>query len=91
MRSTKAKHYDLVFLDHKMPGMDGIETLKHAKKYSPETRYIALTANAGTNARNEYITAGFDDYLPKPFKGDEMMKILRRYLGVRGSGVGVRG
>ena len=76
----KQKHYDLVFLDHKMPGMDGIETLGHAKKYSPETRYIALTANAGTNARNEYIAAGFDDYLPKPFKSDEMMKILRRYL-----------
>ena len=76
----KAKHYDLVFLDHKMPGMDGIETLGHAKKYSPDTKYIALTANAGTNARNEYIAAGFDDYLPKPFKGEQMMKILRTYL-----------
>lgn len=76
----KQKHYDLVFLDHKMPGMDGIETLGHAKKHSPDTKYIALTANAGANARNEYIAAGFDDYLPKPFKGDEMMKILKSYL-----------
>lgn len=76
----KAKHYDLVFLDHKMPGMDGIETLKHAKKYSPETKFIALTANSGNNARNEYIAEGFDDYLPKPFKSDEMMKLLKTYL-----------
>ena len=76
----KAKHYDLVFLDHKMPGMDGIETLGHAKKYSPGTKFIALTANSGANARNEYVAAGFDDYLPKPFKSDEMMKILRSCL-----------
>ena len=76
----KANHYDLVFLDHKMPGMDGIETLGHAKKYSPDTKYIALTANSGGNARNEYISLGFDDYLPKPFKSDEMMKILKSYL-----------
>ena len=76
----KANHYDLVFLDHKMPGMDGVETLSHAKKYSPDTKYIALTANAGANARNEYIALGFDDYLPKPFKGDDMMQILKSYL-----------
>ena len=76
----KAKHYDLVFLDHKMPGMDGIETLHHAKEFSEGTKFIALTANAGGNARKEYISLGFDDYLPKPFKGEEMMKILRSYL-----------
>ena len=76
----KAKHYDLVFLDHKMPGMDGIETLKNAKEFAKDTKFIALTANAGANARNEYISLGFDDYLPKPFKGEEMLKILKAYL-----------
>ena len=76
----KGKHYDIVFLDHKMPGMDGVETLKHAKKLSPETKFIALTANASPNARNEYINLGFDDYLPKPFKADEMLKILKACL-----------
>ena len=76
----KSKHYDLVFLDHKMPGMDGVETLTHAKKYSPDTKYIALTANSGGNARNEYIALGFDDYLPNPFKGDDMTAILKAYL-----------
>ena len=76
----KANHYDLVFLDHKMPGMDGVETLGHAKKYSPDTKYIALTANSGANARNEYIALGFDDYLPKPFKANEMFSILKTSL-----------
>ena len=76
----KAGHYDIVFLDHKMPGMDGVETLNHAKKYADGTHFIALTANAGANARNEYIALGFEDYLPKPFKGLEMMKILKSCL-----------
>ena len=76
----KKTHYDLIFLDHKMPGMDGVETLTNAKKYSPNTKYIALTANSGANARNEYIALGFDDYLPKPFKSEEMLKILKTYL-----------
>ena len=76
----KKTHYDVVFLDHKMPGMDGIETLKHAKEYADGTKFIALTANAGGNARAEYIAHGFDDYLPKPFKSDEMMKVLKMCL-----------
>ncbi|MBQ7594706.1 MAG: response regulator [Synergistaceae bacterium] len=76
----KAEHYDIVFLDHKMPGMDGVETLHHAKNHAEGTHFIALTANAGANARNEYIALGFDDYLPKPFKSMEMMKILKECL-----------
>ncbi len=80
IEKIKAGHYDVVFLDHKMPGMDGVETLHHAKNYAVNTHFIALTANAGANARNEYITLGFDDYLPKPFKSMEMMKILKTCL-----------
>lgn len=76
----KASHYDIVFLDHKMPGMDGPTTLGHAKKYTVKTSFIALTANTDGNARAQYIAMGFDDYLPKPFKSMEMMKILRECL-----------
>ncbi|MBQ3646061.1 MAG: response regulator, partial [Synergistaceae bacterium] len=80
LEKMKSEKFDIVFLDHKMPGMDGIETLGRAKKISPDTKYIALTANAGVNARNEYIELGFDDYLPKPFKSLEMIKILKTFL-----------
>ena len=80
LEMMKKNHYDVVFLDHMMPGMNGIETLNHAKKIADDTKFIALTANAGANARAEYISYGFDDYLPKPFKGAEMMRILKACL-----------
>lgn len=82
LEMMKASHYDVVFLDHMMPGMNGIETLNHAKtkSFSRGTKFIALTANAGANARAEYISYGFDDYLPKPFKSAEMMRILKACL-----------
>ena len=79
----KSEHYDIVFLDHKMPGMDGVETLKHAQEIDGPSRlsvYIALTANSGTGLREEYISYGFSDYLPKPMKSDALRKILARYL-----------
>ncbi len=77
------KKYDIVFLDHRMPGMDGIETLNYAKTHVKKSRlpvFIALTADAGSGARERYIALGFDDYLAKPFKPGEMINILRKFL-----------
>ena len=79
----KTNHYDIIFLDHKMPGMDGIETLNAAHEMegpSQLSKYIALTANSGATLREEYISKGFNDYLPKPIKADALRKILSRYL-----------
>ena len=76
-------HYDIIFLDHKMPGLDGVETLKAAKElenYSGDTIFIALTAHSGTGLREEYISLGFDDYLAKPIKTEALKKILATYL-----------
>ena len=78
-----ANRYDLIFLDHKMPGMDGVETLKQARETDGPSRlakYIALTANSGTGLREEYISLGFNDYLPKPIKSDALKKILASCL-----------
>ncbi|MBQ3455066.1 MAG: response regulator, partial [Synergistaceae bacterium] len=75
----KANHYDIIFLDHKMPGMDGVETLNRAHETDGPSRlakYIALTANSGMGLREEYISMGFNDYLPKPIKSDALKKIL---------------
>ncbi|ETP73203.1 signal transduction histidine kinase [Lachnospiraceae bacterium JC7] len=76
--------YDCVFVDHLMPHMDGIETLQKMRE-SEDNRnksipYIALTANAINGAREEYLSAGFDDYLSKPINIDLLEKMLIRYL-----------
>ena len=77
------KKYDIVFLDHRMPGMDGVETLNYAKAHIKTSKlpiFIALTADAGSGARERYIALGFDDYLAKPFKPGEMINILKKFL-----------
>ena len=75
--------YDIVFLDHMMPKMDGMETLKHIQEENlkPEGMYIiALTANAINGAKEKYLSAGFDDYISKPIEIPNLEGILRRYL-----------
>ena len=78
------KTYDIVFLDHRMPGMDGPETLGHLKKRFPEklaqTPVISLTANAMSGAREEYIALGFWDYLSKPVMAEELDAMLLKAL-----------
>ncbi len=78
------KKYDIIFLDHMMPLKDGIETLNEmrAEKNSPniDTPVICFTANAISGARQEYIKAGFDDYLTKPIESDKLEDMLIKYL-----------
>ena len=80
----REKQYDLIFLDHMMPGKDGIVTLKElrAEKGNPnaETRCVCLTANAIPGAREYYISAGFDDYMSKPVHPAELEKLLSELL-----------
>lgn len=82
---VKKKHYDLIFLDHMMPQMDGIETLQKMKLMDADcnrdTPVIMLTANATRGAREEYIAAGFSDYLTKPFHEEDLQELLVKYLG----------
>ncbi|MCR5165782.1 MAG: response regulator, partial [Oscillospiraceae bacterium] len=82
------KHYDIVFLDHMMPQMDGIETLAKLKERElipSDTVVIALTANAVIGAKESYIDAGFSDYLSKPIELDQLEKVLTQYLSVKTS------
>ena len=79
----KNETYDIVFLDHMMPKMDGIETLNEAKeKYllGPDTVVIALTANAVVGAKDMYLNAGFNDYLSKPVEIKTLEKTLVTYI-----------
>lgn len=76
--------YDVIFLDYRMPEMDGIETLKHLKEseseYNRNTPVIALTANAIVGAKERFLKEGFDDYITKPIAGDQLEKVLMEYL-----------
>ena len=76
--------YDVIFLDHRMPEMDGPETLKRMNEMennlSAGAPVISLTANALTNARDEYIRAGYKDYLSKPVRPEELEDMLFYYI-----------
>ena len=83
IEQVKTHNYDIIFLDHMMPKMDGIETLaklNEDKLLSPETHVIALTANAVVGAKEKYIAAGFEDYLSKPIEITKLEEMLKKYL-----------
>lgn len=82
IRMAAKKHYDIIFIDHLMPEMDGIETLKHLKEQDDGsgTVYVALTANAISGAREMYLGEGFTDYVPKPVEGEKLEKLIMGYL-----------
>ena len=80
---VKDIYFDVILLDHMMPEMDGIQTLakiKQSENQCTSVPVIALTANAIVGAKEEYINAGFSDYLSKPIEGMELEKMLMKYL-----------
>lgn len=85
LECVRNKPYDLILLDHMMPEMDGIEALQQMKLLSynsnESTPVIMLTANATRGARDEYIQAGFNDYLTKPVQEEDLLEMLAKYLG----------
>ena len=73
--------YDMIFIDHMMPKMDGIETLEKLKEQTEKLPVcVALTANAVSGAREMYIDAGFTDYMSKPVNGKTLEEMLLDYL-----------
>ena len=78
------KEYHMIFLDHKMPNMDGVQCLEHMREMennpNTNTKVIALTANAVSGAREFYLSHGFDDYLAKPIQGEKLEQLLCQYL-----------
>nr|WP_306799456.1 response regulator [Anaerostipes caccae]DAE59054.1 MAG TPA: hybrid sensory histidine kinase [Caudoviricetes sp.] len=76
--------YDLIFLDHMMPEMDGVETLKVIRSLPNEKKravpVIALTANVTKEAQELFKKEGFDGFMPKPIDIRLLDQILTRYL-----------
>ena len=84
MQKAKEKQYDILFMDHMMPEMDGVETLQKMRHMenclNVHTPVIALTANAITGVREMYLQAGFVDYLSKPVEGSVLESMIIKYL-----------
>ena len=74
--------YDIIFLDHMMPEMDGIETMKILKKLDGYNipPIVALPANAITGVKEMYLNVGYDEYLSKPININELDKIIEKYF-----------
>lgn len=79
---NNGEHYDLILMDIMMPDMNGIDTLKKLKSNKNfNTKVVALTADALSTSKNKYIKTGFTDYIPKPFKKEELEQKLKELLG----------
>lgn len=84
LERIQKQSYDMIFLDHMMPEMDGIETLRQMRQtegYADRAvPVIALTANAISGSKELYLNAGFHDYLSKPVREEALLEMLRKYL-----------
>lgn len=84
LREVEQHHYDLIFLDHMMPEMDGVETFRHMKELTSNqcknTPIVMLTANAVLGAREEYLREGFHDFLSKPIEPEKLERMIWKYL-----------
>lgn len=81
---VREKKYDIIFMDHMMPEIDGIQTLHKMREWDEypcrDTPVIALTANAVSGAREMYLSEGFKGFLSKPVRPQKMEKLIMEML-----------
>ena len=80
----QSEDYDLVFMDHFMPEMDGVETTERIRKLEDDKKnkipIVALTADAMEGVKEELIKHGMNDFLTKPIIINELYRVLREIL-----------
>jgi len=86
LEAVKSNRYDLVFMDHMMPGMDGVESTLHIRKlgatdsYFSELPIVALTANAVTGMREFFLNNNFSDFMSKPVNMIKLNAVLEKWI-----------
>lgn len=81
LEKLRMSQYDVVFLDIRLPDMDGTEVLQRIRRGEagdPRVHVVALTAYALQSDRSRLLQAGMDDYLAKPISSEELLRTLRR-------------
>ena len=91
----KKEDYDIVFMDHMMPEMDGVEAMKRIKREASDRGkkavIVALTANVVSGAREMFIREGFDGFIGKPINTNEFERVMTRLLPSIKAGKGGEG
>ena len=86
IEKVRETDYDLIFLDYRMPVLDGIETIRRLKEFYPQriehVPVIALTASAIAGDREKLLEAGFTDYMSKPVIISEMEDMMKKYIRI---------
>ncbi len=84
MLEKNSHHYDIIFMDHMMPEMDGVETTRRIRamegKPCQNIPVVALTANAISGMREMFMSEGFDGFLAKPIELQKLDETLRKFL-----------
>ncbi|MCR4734352.1 MAG: response regulator [Treponema sp.] len=84
LEMVKYNRYDILFIDHRMPDMDGIQTFHEMQNMNENLSSgkpcIALTANAISGAKKMYLDEGFTDYISKPINPEKLEILIRKYL-----------
>jgi signal transduction histidine kinase/DNA-binding NarL/FixJ family response regulator len=79
---ARAHRPDLAFTDIRMPGMDGVEVLRRLRREHPLLPMVAVSASVMEHERLYYLSAGFDDFIDKPFRTERVYACLAQLLGV---------
>ncbi|MHC6201936.1 ATP-binding protein [Breznakiellaceae bacterium SP9] len=81
---ARKEYFDIIFMDHMMPGMDGMEAAAAIRAltvpYAMDMPIIALTANAISGMRELFLSCGFNDYLSKPIEISKLDEIMKRWI-----------
>ena len=72
--------YDIIFMDHMMPEMDGIEATHQIREFGYDGTIIALTANVIAGSKEMFLQNGFNDYIPKPIDFKLIDDILNMFI-----------
>jgi CheY-like chemotaxis protein len=80
VRMAQENSYDIIFMDHMMPRMDGIEAAVAIRSLGMDTPIIALTANAVSGMKDRFIEKGFNDYLSKPIGIAKLDEVIARWI-----------